>query len=376
MIMVLVTKAGVAYEGEESFRYEDVSIEAPRANELLVKVAGVGICHTDLVAKSGAIAYPFPAVLGHEGSGVVQAVGCDVTKVKPGDRVLITFRSCGECDRCEQGYASYCRSMGALNFIGRREDESSALSNQQGPVSSNFFGQSSFAAHALTYERNVVKVDDEQLPLAIMGPLGCGIQTGVGAVVRSLEAQSGSSIFIAGGGAVGLSAVMGAKIQQCKTIILLEPVASRRELALELGATHCIDPTSGSDLAEVVHAIVATGVDYAIDTTGKAEIQNSCLQSLGSKGVLGIVGVSPPGTPPPGDIGELINRGLTIKGIMIGDSDPDIFIPELIAHFKAGRLPFEKMVKTFKLSEINEAVADQHSGGCVKVVLIPDEEDV
>lgn len=364
------TQAAVAYAGQPGFKYETVEIEAPRDDEILVRVLGVGLCHTDLVFSSGAAPYPFPAVFGHEGSGVVEAVGKDVKKVKAGDSVLITFRSCGVCDRCAAGEAAYCRTMPMLNYMGRRMDGTSAFSNEAGPVSSNFFGQSSFAAHALTYERNVVKVD-AGLPVEIMGPLGCGIQTGAGAVMRSLAAKKGSAFLVTGGGSVGLSAVMGAKIQGCATIILVEPMESRRQLAMELGATHCIDPATTDDVSAAVRTIIATGVDNALDTTGIPAVQAAALASLGSKATLGLVGVSAPGTPLPGDINTVMTFGQSIKGIIEGDSDPDTFLPQLIEHFKAGRLPFDKLVKTFPLSQINEAIAAQHQGACVKAVLLP-----
>ena len=363
--------AAVAYAGEDKFRIETVDLEEPRANEIRVKVAGVGICHTDIAFQVGNDTYPKPAVLGHEGSGIVEAIGADVTKVKPGDKVMISFRSCGACDRCAAGDAPYCRTMPLLNYTGRREDGTSALSNGGGEVSSNFFGQSTFATHALTYERNVVKIDDD-LPLEIMGPVGCGIQTGAGGVMRSLEAKAGSSILITGGGSVGLSAVMGAAIQKCATIILVEPMSSRRELAEELGATHCIDPATTDNLEETVREIVPMGLDYAFDTSGVPAVQSAAVAALGSKGVLGIVGISPPETPVPGNLNTVMMFGQSIRGIIEGDSDPDEFIPELVEHFKAGRLPFDKMIKTYKLSEINQAIADQHAGLCIKPVLIPD----
>lgn len=364
------TQAAVIYSGQPGFRYETVEIEAPRADEILVRVLGVGLCHTDLVFSSGAAPYPFPAVLGHEGSGIVEAVGAGVQKVRPGDSVLITFRSCGACDRCGAGDAAYCRTMPMLNYTGRRTDGTCALSNEAGPVSSNFFGQSSFAGHAITYERNVVKVD-AALPVEIMGPLGCGIQTGAGAVMRSLGAKKGSSLLVTGGGSVGLSAVIGAKIQGCATIILVEPMAPRRQLATEFGATHCIDPESQPDVAAAVRAILPMGVDNALDTTGIPAVQAAALASLGSKATLGLVGVSAPGTPMPGEVNTVMTFGQSVKGIIEGDSDPDEFIPELIEHFRAGRLPFDKLVRTYPLSQINEAIAAQHHGDCVKAVLIP-----
>ena len=363
--------AMVARAPDSPFTEETLELDTPRADEILVRIVGVGLCHTDLVLKSaGPEVYPFPAVLGHEGSGIVEQVGVDVTKVAPGDRVAITFRSCGACDRCEDGDAPYCRTFSALNVSGTRTDSSKVYRSGSEEVAGNFFGQSSFGTHALTYERNVVKVP-EDVPLELVGPLGCGIQTGFGGVVRSLEAKAGSSILVLGGGPVGLSAVMGAKVRGCANIILLEPHAERRKLALELGATQVIDPAQTPDLAATVREIVPLGVDYAVDTTGIPDVLRSAIGCLGSKAVFGIIGVAPPGTPIPGEIADLITFGYTIKGIIEGDSDPDRFIPEMMEHYRAGRMPFDKMITVYPLSEINQAVADQAAGKCIKVVLAP-----
>lgn len=366
------TKAVVAYSGNSQFQYEDIDVDEPREDEILVQVAGVGLCHTDLVFSSGAAEYPFPAVFGHEGSGIVLKTGSKVTKVAVGDPVLMTFRSCGACDRCMAGDAAYCRTMPMLNYTGRRVDGSCGYHADDHEVSSNFFGQSSFSGLALTYERNVVKVDTD-LPIEIMGPLGCGIQTGAGAVMRSLDAQPGSSILITGGGSVGLSAVMAAKIRHCQHIILVEPMASRRALAEELGATLTIAPEQGRCFSEEVRSILPFGVDFAFDTSGVPSVQTSALASLGSKGVLGLVGISPPETPLPGEINTIMTFGQSIRGIIEGDSDPDEFLPELIGYFKAGRLPFDQLIRTYPLKDINQAIADQHAGTCVKVVLIPEK---
>ena len=208
------------------------------------------------------------------------------------------------------------------------------------------------------------------VPLELMGPLGCGVQTGAGGIMRSLACEKGSTLLVLGGGAVGLSAVMGAVIQGCATIIVAEPHEARRKLALELGATHVIDPAASPDLAAAVRAIVPIGVDYAFDTTGIPPVLQATMQALGPHGVFGIVGIAPPGTPLPGDLMTAVTFGHTVKGIIEGDSDPDVFIPELIEHYRQGRLPFDRLIRTYPLAEINQAIADQHHGDCVKVVLL------
>jgi aryl-alcohol dehydrogenase len=360
--------AAVARAPGADFSIETAELDEPRGDEIRVRIAAVGVCHTDLVAREGAMPFSLPAVLGHEGAGVVDAVGASVTKVKPGDRVAVTFRSCGACARCLSGDPAYCFSMPALNYIGMRPDGSKAIHQGETAVSSNFFGQSSFATYALAYERNVLKLPDD-IPFELAAPLGCGIQTGAGGVMLALAAPKGSSILITGGGAVGLSAVMGAAIQGCGTIIVVEPHASRRALALELGATHAIDPAAQADLATAVRGVLPHGVDYAFDTTGRPEILTATMACLAPKGVFGIVGIPPAGTPMPGDLGAVLTFGQTVRGIIEGDSDPDVFLPELIGHWRAGRLPLEKLVKTFRFPEINAAIAAQHHGDCVKVVL-------
>jgi aryl-alcohol dehydrogenase len=365
---VMQIKAAVAVGPGQPFELRTVEIDEPREDEILVRVVGVGVCHTDLVFReTGAI--PAPAVLGHEGAGIVEKVGAKVTKVAPGDRVAMTFRSCGHCRRCGRGDAAYCETMPLLNYAGMRTDGSKALRCEEVPVGSNFFGQSSFATHALTYERNVVKVPDD-LPLELVGPLGCGVQTGAGGVMRSLACEAGSSLLVTGGGPVGLSAVMGARLQGCATIILVEPHAARRDLAREFGATHVIDPGEAGDLAAAVRAILPGGVDYAFDTTGVPAVQAAVMGALGPKGVFGIVGISPPGTPMPGEVNTAMTFGHTVKGIIEGDSDPDVFLPELMEHWRRGDLPFDRMIRTFPFDQINEAIAAQHHGDCIKVVLL------
>lgn len=364
-------KAAVALGAGKPLEMRWLDLDDPRDDEVLVRIVGVGVCHTDIVFKEGEM-IAAPAVLGHEGAGIVERTGSAVVRFKTGDRVAISFRSCGTCRNCARGDAAYCNTMPLLNYAGMRPDGTKALHDGGADIGSNFFGQSSFATHALTYERNLVLVP-EGLPLELMGPLGCGIQTGVGGITRSLKCEAGSSLLITGGGPVGLSAVMGGRISDCAIIIVVEPHAARRALATEFGATHVIDPGTTDDLAAAVRAIVADGVGYAFDTTGIAAVHAAILGSLAPKGVFGMVGITAPGTPLPGEVNTVMTFGYTLKGIIEGDSDPETFLPELIALHRAGKLPFDRMITTFPFSQINEAIAAQHSGACIKVVLLMDD---
>lgn len=363
-------QAAVAVGAGRALEMRTLDLDDPRPDEVLVRIVGVGVCHTDIVFKDAETIAP-PAVLGHEGSGIVEKVGANVTKFVPGDRVAISFRSCGTCRNCVRGDAAYCQTMPLLNYAGMRPDGSKALHDDGTDIGSNFFGQSSFATYALTYERNLVMVPDG-VPLALMGPLGCGIQTGVGGVTRSLKCEPGSSLLITGGGPVGLSAVMGGRLSKCGVIILVEPHANRRALALEFGATHVIDPGAVPDLAAAVRAIMPDGVGYAFDTTGIAAVHTGILGSLAPKGVFGMVGIAAPGVAMPGDVNMVMTFGFTLKGIIEGDSDPETFLPELISLHQRGELPFDRMITTFPFSQINEAIAAQHSGTCIKIVLLMD----
>ena len=360
-------KAAVVRAPGEAFSIETVQLRTPREDEVLVRVVAAGLCHTDIAMKSGRL-IKLPAVLGHEGAGVVERVGSRVTKVRRGDRVAITFMSCGACARCDHGEPAYCHQAMPLNFGGKRLDGSTAITIADEPISSNFFGQSSFASHCLAFERNIVPLPAD-VPFELAAPFGCGIQTGAGSILRSLDCRPGASLLILGGGAVGLSAVMAAKLRGCGQIMVLEPHEGRRALATELGATHVLDPAQTADLAAAVRAIAPAGVDYAFDTTGIPALLNAAVDCLAPRGVFGIVGIAPPGTPVPGILARLVSTGLTIRGIIEGDSDPESFIPELIEQYRAGRFPVDRLVSTYPFELINQAIADQHSGKCVKVVL-------
>lgn len=364
--------AALAPQAGAPFLTRLLQLDDPRPDEVLVRIAGVGICHTDLVAQAGIWPVAFPIVLGHEGSGIVERVGEKVTKVKPGDRVLMSFTACGHCPSCGDHEPAYCYQLTALNIGGPRADGTHTLHDGAQPVTGNYFGQSSFATHSLTRERNLVKVP-EAVPLDIAGILGCGVQTGAGAILRSMDCKSGRSLLVIGGGAVGLSAVMAAKVRGLGRILLAERLDSRREIAMELGVTDFVNPPTG-DLAEAVLALLPNGVDYVLDTTGVPTLIEQVPRLIARRGTFGFVGL-PPGSHTgmnlPFGLMDAMRRGLTLRGIIEGDSDIEGFIEYLMDLHLAGRFPFEKLVRRFPMPEINHAIEAQHRGDCVKVVLIP-----
>lgn len=365
------TTAAIATGPGQDFVLDEVELDAPRSDEILVRVHAAGICHTDIAVREQHLPLPLPAVLGHEGAGVVEAVGSAVTKVKPGDHVLMTFRSCGRCSSCQIGQPAYCVDFNLLNGAGRRPDGSCTLYRNGTELTGAFFGQSSFAGLALSYERNTVVLPAD-IPFEIAAPFGCGVQTGAGAVLRSLDCQAGSSLVVLGGGTVGLSAILAAVVRQCGPIILSEPSKARRDLALSLGATHVIDPLAGN-LTEQLRAICPAGVDHAVDTSGRVDAINEAIECLAVRGSIGLVGMpTVPTASYGGNLYSAIARGIAIRGIVEGDSDPDCFIPELIELYRAGRFPVDRIVRTYPLADINAAVHDQHGGDCVKAVLLTD----
>ncbi len=360
-------KAAVAREQGGQLSVESVNLEAPRSHEILVRVVATGVCHTDLVVLAGHLPTPFPVVLGHEGAGVVEQVGSGISKVKPGDHVVMTYNSCGVCPSCNAHATSYCHEFFPRNFFAVRPDGSSALSQNESSIHGNFFGQSSFATHALCHEANVVKVA-ETLPLELLGPLACGIQTGAGAVMNALKVMAGHSFVVFGTGSVGLSAVMAAKVVGAPTIIAVDMNDERLEMARELGATHCINPGKQKAQEEIMR-ISGFGVDFALDTTGLPSVIRDAVESLAPRGTCGILGAPAPETQIVLDETHFMSGGRRLIGIVEGDANPDTFIPMLAELYAKGLFPFDKLVKFYNLDQINEAIEDSESGRTIKPII-------
>ncbi|CAG9210970.1 Aryl-alcohol dehydrogenase [Paraburkholderia tropica] len=360
--------AAVARGKGEPFTIQKARLRGPKDDEVLVRVVATGLCHTDLIVRDQYYPVPLPAVLGHEGAGVVEAVGPGVKNLQPGDHVVLTYGACGHCQPCAGGHGAYCSHFFGLNFGGADLEGHTAIEDEEGrPLHDHFFAQSSFASHALARENNAIKVSKDA-PLELLGPLGCGIQTGAGAVINSLKVTPGSSFASFGAGAVGLSAVMAARVAGATTIIAVDIVPSRLELAKELGATHTINSRE-VDVVETIRAITGGGVNFALESTGIAPVLSSAIESLGTLGAIGVVGAPPLGTKAEFDINSLLLNGRTIRGIVEGDSVPQRFIPQLVELYQQGRFPFDKLVKFYPVEQINEAAEDSTRGVTLKPIL-------
>ncbi len=365
-------RAAVVRELGKPFRLEDIEVAPPRDDEVRVRIVAAGICHTDLVVRDG-FNVPVPVVLGHEGAGIVESVGSRVKNAKVGDHVVLSYNSCGICTACRLGLPSACEQLIPNNFSGVRPlDGSSPLSCNGSMLYGNFFGQSSFATYAVAHERNTVVVD-KNLPLELLGPLGCGIQTGAGTVVNALRFRKGQSIAIFGAGAVGLAGLLAAVAIGASKAFVIEINPERAKLALSLGATQVINPRETPDLLVALREASDGGVNHALDSTGRPQLMDTAIQALRPGGLLGIIGVPPPDGVLSLKLMDLLMRGVGVKSVLEGDSDPQIFIPQMLRWYQEGRFPFDKLIGKFPFEQINEACRASEVGKVIKPLLIMPE---
>jgi len=358
-------RAAVFRDGTHNPSMEELDLAGPRAGEVLVKLVATGVCHTDL-KSSGPGPVPKPVVLGHEGAGIVEAVGAGVTKVAKGDHVVMTFGFCGHCASCNDAEPAYCHNQGALNFFCSPVEGLRFKDGKGADVHGDFFSQSSFATHAVGHERNVVKVRKDA-PLELLGPLGCGIQTGAGAILNDFKLKPGQSLAVFGVGALGLSAIMAARIAGASRIIAIDRHQHRLDLARELGADETI--VAGADpVSAQVLGFVPDGVNFALDTTGVLSVMRQAIDSLAPRGMAGFVTSPWDGSELSVSVRHLL-FGRKIRGIIEGNSNPDVFIPMLIDFYMQGRFPFDRLVKFYPFEKIADAFHDSEAGTTVKPIL-------
>lgn len=357
-------QAAVCYEASTPFELKTLTMDGLGPDDVLVKIVGCGLCHTDIAARDGALPVPKPCVLGHEGSGIVEAIGDQVTKVHPGDHVVLTYAFCGECQYCD-GHPAYCEQFVPLNFTDARSGQPGTFHNGKEEVHGHFFGQSSFANFAISNQRNVIKVRKD-VPLELLGSLGCGVQTGAGTVMNTLGARPGESIVVFGVGPVGLSAILAAKACGCTTIIAVDVLDTRLSMATQLGATHLIRVSPS--LSKDIRSIVPAGTTYALDASGRVENCRAGLDALATLGKLAFVGVPTDGKPIEADMAKMLQQGQSMVGVIEGDTVPEIFIPRLIDLYLNGKFPFDRMITTYDFKQINQAIEDQKLGKVAKVV--------
>jgi aryl-alcohol dehydrogenase len=356
-ITVRKIRAAVLRKKDGPLKIETLSMKGLQDTEVLMRTVASGVCHTDISMVHHWEATDGPLVLGHEGAGIIELTGKKVKAVLPGDHVVLSYQSCGTCRWCKSGRPTKCRRFYELNFGFHRLDGSNAL--DPSGVRGHFFGQSSFSSHMLATERNMVKVS-KKLPLKILAPLGCGIQTGASTVMNMLHVQKGESIAIFGTGAVGLAAVMAAHIVGANPIIGVDITPSRLKLALELGATHVINSRT-ADVASIINNVIAGGVDYVLEITGNSQMLQLAIEVIKKRGAAAFF--TGDGVP------DFVPRGKKAVAVVEGDSVPQLFIPKLIKLWQSGKFPFERLVKFYDFKDINRAMKDSRNGKTIKPVL-------
>lgn len=363
--------AAVVREHHHPFSIETLTLDEIRPNEARVRLVAAGVCHTDTIVRNGGIPTPIPAVLGHEGAGIVEEVGAGVRTIRPGDHVILSAAYCTYCVQCRTGNVAYCENLLAEDFGGRRTlDGTSSLRSSEGEqISSHFFGQSSFATYANVVESSLVAVPKD-VPLETVAFLGCGVQTGAGAILNELRPPAGSSVAVSGVGAVGLAAIMAARVVGATTIVAIDLHDSRLDLARELGATHVINAGTADTLEELMRLTAGRGVNYILDTTASPKVLGNLAKALSIRGTLALVGLARFGTEASFEIGASLARGWTFKTIIQGSSVPQQFIPRLLTLWQQGRFPVEKLARSYSLDDINQAFDDSASGAVVKPVLV------
>jgi len=360
------TRAAVVESQGQPFTMAEVVLEAPRDDEVLVRMVATGLCHTDITMGSFLPPEMFPNVFGHEGAGVVEEVGAGVRGLEAGDHVVMSFRSCRDCAKCRAGLVGYCDQTLLLNYMGMRMDGSQPISRDGAPLFGSFFGQSSLAAHALAYADNCVKVDPE-LDLTLAAPYGCGFQTGAGTVLNVIKPAKDDSLVVYGAGAVGLAAIAAAAAEGVESIIAVDPLQSRRDVAARFGAT-TVDPTAVEDVVARVKELTGGGAAYAIDTTAIPAVVKQAQQALAPRGTVVALGLGAEEYAI--DAIDLLQGGKTVTSSIEGDSDPQEMVPRLLGMRAAGTFPMDDLVTTYPADQVNQAVADVTSGAVVKPVLV------
>lgn len=365
--MTQQARAAVIEQKDGPFIMRDVTLEAPRPDEVLVRMVATGICATDAHVRRQLMPSPLPAILGHEGTGIVERVGSTVTHVKPGDHVVLSYHSCGECKPCRSSHAAYCDKVWEANFAGARLDGSRGVRWQDADdLHGHFFGQSSFATYALAHQRNTVKVPSD-VPLEILGPLGCGMQTGAGAILKAMKVPVGATVAVFGVGAVGLAAIMAARVADAATVIGIDVNIERLELAKELGATHVVNASGATDVGAEIRKIEQRGVEFILDTSGRAENLDAGIGALAPLGNFGFVAFNDHSRAIV-DAARL-TVGQTLQGIIQGDAVSALMIPELIGLYRSGRFPFDRLITFYNFADINQAFDDVAAGRVIKAVL-------
>jgi len=366
-------RAAVLYQANTPMQIEEVTLDGPRADEVLVRVGATGACHSDYHVIDGSWngpRYPLPAILGHEAAGTVEKVGADVRGLEKGDRVILSFApSCGRCRMCTIGQPHLCNGFGSRTpgtFVdGTRR-------HRKGDLELACFGggMSSFAELSCVHHSCAIKINPE-MPMTGAALIGCAVMTGVGAVLNTARVEPGATVAVFATGGVGLSVVQGAVLANASKVIAVDLLDNKLAHARNLGATHTINNRDGEAVAEIRELTDGQGVDYAFDAIGNPRVSRACYDAVRRGGTAVIVGMAPTGAEisiPATIPGE----EKTVKGCFYGSTRPVVDFPRLVDFYMNGRLKLDQMVtKTYKLAEINEAFAALGRGDNARGLIEP-----
>ncbi len=364
-------KAAILQELNTPLTIEQVELDDPKDREVLVKLVATGVCHTDIHCIKGDLATPPPVVLGHEGAGIVEKVGNAVTTVQPGDKVVLTVAPyCGKCPACMMGVPTSCEDYPqTAMMMGSMTDGTKRLKRKNGEELSHFMAQSSFAEYAIVHESAAVKVR-EDAPLDVVCLLGCGVSTGIGAVINKARVKAGSSVAVFGCGGVGLAVMMAAKLVGARQIIAVDMLDKKLGFAQELGATDLVNASKDDPVAKIAE-IAAGGVDYAFEAIGNTTAMTQAFHSVYARpgGMAVVLGLAPIGSSFSIEAWRFM-REVTITGCTAGSIRPQIDIPRYIDLYMAGQLPLDKLISAhYTLNQINKAIKDTIDGKIMRGVI-------
>ncbi len=364
-------RAAVLREIGAPLRIEDVELDEPKTGEVLVRIEAAGVCHSDLHYMIGDLPAKLPIVVGHEGAGIVEAVGPGSRNpLSVGDRVALLWRPrCGECEACVAGNPVLCRFGRVLATTNGLMDGTTRL-HVGGERVHHLMGVSCFAERVVVSETSVLKVPDG-VPLEIAAISACAVITGVGAVLNAVHGATGRPLAVYGAGGVGLAAIMGATLAGAHPVIAIDLDPVKLELARRVGATHLVNARDG-DVGDRVLEISGDGVPWMIEAVGRPETMRQAVECLRPAGTLVAIGLSSADATVPILINDLVQRQKRIVGSLYGSSNPRIDLPRIFALYLAGRLPLDELIGSRRpLAEVNEAYAELRTGGVGRTILLP-----
>ncbi len=362
-------KAAVLFEVGRKLEVCEVDVAGPQAGEVLIRMAAGGVCHSDLHVMTGHLVAALPAILGHEGSGVVADVGPGVTSVRPGDHVIPLWRlSCGECEYCTGGRPALCPAGTSIRMTGRLSDGTTRF-RLGGTEIKHFAGVSSFSEYSVVPEKAVLKIPKD-LPLDRAALFGCAVITGVGAAINAARVKPGSSVAIFGTGGVGLNVVQGAALAGAEKIIAVDLLDNKLEFARRFGATHTVNATAGNPVEQIRALTGGRGVDYAFEVVGLPATMRQAYDSLAKRGMAVVIGVTPMTEEVSVPVMSLVFEERVLTGSLYGSASPRNDIPRLIDLYRAGKLKIDELLtRAYPFEEINEAYAALERGEVARSVV-------